>query len=479
MISTDAAISLRDGMSSSGGSMSALDATIRPIDALSSAGLGWLISYVQPLQDVVDRMAGLSSVIQTFTDGWQRAAAAVEQVQQSLERAVSTGVADWKGEAGDAYRARADEITTALRGVVALATATGTSARGMGEIAANARQSAGDLLADLVQRLISYVSQAKAVEGGVTSNVMAQATTLVNSYQAPISEVEQELRQAFATALGKLTGEAQVASLGSTGVGTAVLSTWKELKKQLDSDVHQAQVIIQIPPPPLPLDARPATKAELDRIAQNPIFAGKLGYKVTIGEYAEAAALQAMGLTKNEDKFHPYLDSRFPEDRRKHVIPDAVGNNQSLIISSSGTEYHVLPNGYMVDIKATSSPIGGGDEQFKKYVDYLSKNYEAVARNDPDVPRPSLIYVGTSETQIGQRALDYATRNGVEVWRSQIFLSGPESDPRVSVGPPMALTDTDHDMPILGSRPPQQAVPLFNSPYDELLRRKLLEEEQN
>jgi hypothetical protein len=479
-MSTDAAISLRDGMSSSGSSLSALDAAIRPIDALAAAGLGWLTSYVQPLQDVVDRMAGRSSVIQTFTDGWQRAAAVVEQVQQGLERAVSTGVANWQGDAGDAYRARAREVTTALRGVVALAAATGTSARGMGEAAANARQHAGDLLTDLVQRLISYVSQAKAVEGGVTSNVMAQATALVNSYQAPISEVEQELRQAFATALGKLTGEVQVASIGSAGVGAAVLSTWQELKKQLDSDVHPAAAIIQVPPPPLPADARLATKAELDRIAQNPIFAGKLGYKVTIGEYAEAAALEAMGLTKNEDKFHPYLDSRFPEDRRKHVIPDAVGNNQTLILSQSGTEYHVLPNGYMVDIKATSSPIGGSDEQFTKYVDYLSKHYNAVARTDPDIPRPSLIYVGTAETQISQRALDHANRHGVEVWRAQIFLSGPENDPRVSVGPPMALTDTDHDMPVLNSRrPPRQEVPLFNSTYDELLRRRMLDEEEN
>lgn len=479
-MSTDAAISLRDGMSSSGGSMSALDATIRPIDGLSSAGLGWLTSYVQPLQDVVDRMAGLSSVIQTFADGWQRAATGVEQVERSLERAVSTGVADWHGEAGDAYRARAAEVVAALRGVAALATATGTGARGMGETAAQARQSAGELLTDLVQRLISYVSQATAAEGGVTANVMAQATTLVNSYQDPISGIEQELRQAFATALGKLNGEVQVAGVGSTGVGAAVLSTWQELKKQLDRDVHLAQGMILLPLPPLPPDARPATKAELDRIAQNPIFAGKLGYKVTIGEYAEAAALEAMGLTKNELKFHPYLDSRFPEDRGKHVIPDAVGDAPKLIIEpNGGIDPHLLRNGYMVDVKATSSPIGGGDEQFRKYVDYLSKIYEAAARTDPDVPKPSLVYVGTAETQIAPRALDYATRHGVEVWRSQMFLSGPENDPRISVGPPTALTETDHDMPIMNSRPPQQAVSLFSSSYDTLLRRRLLDEERN
>jgi hypothetical protein len=43
----------------------------------------------------------------------------------------------------------------------------------------------------------------------------------------------------------------------------------------------------------------------------------------------------------------------------------ALGDvTKSLIVSSNGIEQHVLLNGYMVDIKATSAPIGGGDEQF-------------------------------------------------------------------------------------------------------------------
>jgi conjugal transfer/entry exclusion protein len=476
----DTAVSLRDSMSAlpSGGSMAALDAIIRPVDALAAAGIGWLSSYVEPLQQVVDRMAGKSAVIQTFADGWQRGGDAVGQACGQLERAASTATAQWQGGAADAYRRRAAEIVAALRGAAALSAAASMAARAMGEAAAAARQNAGDILTDLVGRLTSYVPKAVAAEGGVTTNVMANATTMISSCQGPMSEVEQRLRQTFATTLGKLTGETQVAGPG--GFGASMVPTWRALKERLDSNLHLAQMIIQLPAPPLPEDARPATKAELDRIAQNPIFIGKLGYRVTIGEYAEAAALEAMGLQKNEQKFYPYQDSRDPADWRKHVIPDGVGTSTTTIISRDGVERHVLENGHMVDIKATSDPIGRGDEQFRKYVDLLGKNYDAAVANDPDTPRPSLIYVGTSEMQFRQSAIDYAARHNVDLWRAQMYLSGPENDPRISVGPPMSASQSNNDMPILStSRPPQSSVPLFNSQYDELLRRRVLDDEQN
>lgn len=480
----DTAISLRDKMSGlpAGGSMASLDAIIRPVDALGAAGVGWLATHVAPLQGVVDRMAGKSSVIQTFADGWQRASAAVGQAQGQLERAVSTATAQWHGGSADAYRSRATEVATALQGVAALATATGTAASAMGEAAASARQDAGAVLTDLVRRLISYVSKATAAEGGVTANVVAQATAMIDGCREQLADVEQQLRQTFASTLGKLTGETQVASMGGfSGMGAAMAPTWQALKERLDSDVHLAQMIIRLPPPSLPPDARPASKAELDRIAQNPVFYGRLGYKVTIGEYAEAAALDAMGMNKNLDKFYPYLDSRDPSDRTKHVIPDAVGINSTTIISpDGGVERHVLQHGHMVDIKATSAPIGRGDEQFQKYVDLLSRNYEAAAARDPDTPKPALIYVGTSEMRFTASAIEYAERHNVDLWRAQMYLSGPESDPRISVGLPEASTPTNQETPRLSTpKPPQSSVPLFNSPYDELLRRRMIDEEQN
>src|SRR5215472_8494620 len=70
-----------------GTSMAALDAHMAPINQLHSANLGWLAGHVQPMQDVLDRMNGKASVIQTFADAWQQVATKVDQIQQQLAHA--------------------------------------------------------------------------------------------------------------------------------------------------------------------------------------------------------------------------------------------------------------------------------------------------------------------------------------------------------------------------------------------------------
>ncbi|HWO63571.1 MAG TPA: hypothetical protein VNO31_26425, partial [Umezawaea sp.] len=104
-----------------GGSMTALDATVKPIDALSSAGFGFLAGYVQPLQDVCDRMAGKASVVGSFADTWQQVSTRADQVRERLTRSTATETAQWSGAAGDRYRTRSAEIASVLEQVVALA----------------------------------------------------------------------------------------------------------------------------------------------------------------------------------------------------------------------------------------------------------------------------------------------------------------------------------------------------------------------
>lgn len=194
-----------------GGSMAALGATMRPIDALSSAGLDALRPHVQPLQTVLDRLAGNASVIQSYADAWQRAATRVGEVHQQVNRSARTDTAEWTGEAGDLDRARATEIAESLRGTAASCSAMSEVSRAMGEVVAGARTSVNDLLTDLVRRLISYTRQAMAAEGGLTPNVMAQATRMIDSYRAPIADIEQQLQQTIRNLDSLLTGTTRVA----------------------------------------------------------------------------------------------------------------------------------------------------------------------------------------------------------------------------------------------------------------------------
>ena len=178
-----------------GGDLAALAATMQPIKELSGAGLDWLVPYVQPLQDVLDGMAGNAAVIQSFSDAWQRAAAKVSEVRDQLARRAEAETSEWHGGAADRYRARAQELTFALEAAAHVSEATALVARQMGEAIAEARKQVNDLLTDLVRRLISYAKQAVAVEGGVTPNVLAQCTSMIDSYRAPISAIQQRLEQ--------------------------------------------------------------------------------------------------------------------------------------------------------------------------------------------------------------------------------------------------------------------------------------------
>jgi hypothetical protein len=180
-----------------GGGLAALDATMRPVDDLPRAGLDWLVPHVQPLQSVLDRLAGQAAVIQSFADAWQRAADKVEEIRDHLSRTSATDTAEWLGPAADAYRGRARELELALQSAAAVSAATGIVARQMGEVVADARRKVNELLTDLVQRLISYARQAIAAEGGVTPNVVSQCTNMINSYREPIAEIERKLEQAM------------------------------------------------------------------------------------------------------------------------------------------------------------------------------------------------------------------------------------------------------------------------------------------
>jgi uncharacterized protein YukE len=199
-----------------GGSLAALDATMKPIEALSSAGLGFLTGHVQPLQQVLDRMAGKSSVIHSFATAWQQVSTQVNQIQQQLAKAAAKDTAQWHGAAGDKYRAHAAQTTSALSQIAALAKAASSATTMAGQAVAGGRQQVNDLLMKLVQQLIPMALAAMATQGGATSTVLAQATKMISSYTSPISTIEQQVRQTLSSVQPQLTALANAMNSAST-----------------------------------------------------------------------------------------------------------------------------------------------------------------------------------------------------------------------------------------------------------------------
>jgi uncharacterized protein YukE len=193
-----------------GGGLGALDTPMRSIERLPAEGLGWVVPHVLELQLAVDRLGGNASVIRSFADAWQRAGGRVGQVQEDLAGSVRAATAQWHGVAADGYRERAAEITADLRGVAVLSEGMGAVALAMGEVVADARTKAGELLDDLVGRLVSQTRQAIEIEQGVTPDVVAQATELISTYRTPIAEIEANVRQTIDNVEKLLTGDGSV-----------------------------------------------------------------------------------------------------------------------------------------------------------------------------------------------------------------------------------------------------------------------------
>lgn len=204
---------------SAGSGLDWLDAELRPVDGLHQAGLDWLVPYVEPMQGVIDRMAGKASVIRSFVDSWQQIATTLGQAGERLSQKASAETSSWLGESADNYRTWAAWTAGAAGEGAVLATATGEAARMMGEVAGSARKSVDDLVTNLVETLASAVPQAVAAEGGVTPNVLRQATTLVDSYRRPVADIErnlkttvENLRSNLVSGVGGATDEGTVAS---------------------------------------------------------------------------------------------------------------------------------------------------------------------------------------------------------------------------------------------------------------------------
>ncbi|HEX6342524.1 hypothetical protein [Umezawaea sp.] len=179
--------------------LNGLDATIRPVEDLAAAGLGRLTGYVQPLQDAVDRMRGNAAVVRTFTDAWTTAAESVLGTAERLTTAVGRETARWHGDSADGYRGRSASTAAALQDAATLAAGLGEVCLSAAEAVAGARRDAGGLLADLVRRLIDFARPAVAAEG-VTTAVLATATSMVDACAGPIAEHEERAGTALARA---------------------------------------------------------------------------------------------------------------------------------------------------------------------------------------------------------------------------------------------------------------------------------------
>jgi hypothetical protein len=260
------------GLNANGG-LTEDDQATKPIQQLEAAGLGWLVDKVRPLQEVHDRMRLNIAAIRNYADAWDRTGEKIKAVADQLAGCVPSDTASWCGVAGDSYRARAAEMVPALQAAATLAAAKSAASIRMGAVTSDARRQVGELLTRLVGELISYVNQATAAQGGLTTEIVSQATQMIDSYAKPIAEIEQNLAKSAENLHGPgasgranqvITDDQALGMMGTIGAIYKDIALWLSGKPNPD--------LLEISPPGgrTPGARTPTVRRTQDREATEP-----------------------------------------------------------------------------------------------------------------------------------------------------------------------------------------------------------------
>lgn len=91
-----------------------LDAAINPLSFLISAGLDFLISLIQPLDDLLGMVTGNGERMADEIDRWGEIKAALPPIADAIKPVPEGGLSEWSGKDGDAAREKIKDFAEAV-----------------------------------------------------------------------------------------------------------------------------------------------------------------------------------------------------------------------------------------------------------------------------------------------------------------------------------------------------------------------------
>jgi hypothetical protein len=167
--------------------LEALSIVMDPIGSVGANLVSFIIEHVEPLQDVLDKLAGSADAVMAQSQTWKNIAAAVAAVQADYGQESTTDTAGWTGNAADAYRARAADTAALLGAGAQAAQGLGSAVQMAGMLVGAVRETVRDLIADLVGRLTVWAAEALTIVGAPAA--AAQAATAAAKWAARIAQI--------------------------------------------------------------------------------------------------------------------------------------------------------------------------------------------------------------------------------------------------------------------------------------------------
>ncbi|MFJ5990635.1 WXG100 family type VII secretion target [Lentzea sp. NPDC092896] len=126
-----------------------------PLGTLASSVVGWIIENVGFIREPFDKLMGDPPAIEAIGTTWENIAKRLSDEANAYESHAKT-LAEWTGDAADAYGTRCTNLVAQLRGSSAAASSAANKIKVAGAVVAATRALIRDLLADLAGTLLMW-----------------------------------------------------------------------------------------------------------------------------------------------------------------------------------------------------------------------------------------------------------------------------------------------------------------------------------
>jgi uncharacterized protein YukE len=148
-------------LSATGAVIDTVGAAIDPFGAIVSAGVGWLLEHVSFLREPLDALLGNPDEINANVDALKSAAAEMKTIAEEHRQDLGT-IAEWTGEAADAYHGSLTQLAEELDSMGLTLDGTAAVVGISGMLVTTLRGIVFDIIAALITELIRYALIAAA-----------------------------------------------------------------------------------------------------------------------------------------------------------------------------------------------------------------------------------------------------------------------------------------------------------------------------
>ncbi|MGY6651541.1 RHS repeat-associated core domain-containing protein [Amycolatopsis sp. TRM77291] len=184
-------------MGAVGTALDALSMAMDPFGSILAAGVGWLIEHVGPLKEALNALTGDADAIAAQAQTWSNIAKELGDVSVELTDLVKKDLQEWKGEAADAYRERAEDVSVLLTAAQKGSEGAGSGVKTAGEVVAAVRTLVRDIIAELIGHLISWALQVVFTLGIGLTWVVPQVVAAVAKTASKIAGLTTKLVKAL------------------------------------------------------------------------------------------------------------------------------------------------------------------------------------------------------------------------------------------------------------------------------------------